>query len=255
MAVAIDIVEGNTGRESADGLELDRIATITGIEGDASRKIVIARNTAGVPRYGDPHPAETSCKLRTIRFESLSTDIVKAYLHYSQKSIDRSAPPGDPPQIEVGSTLSQVSSNKDISGNEITVAHTFPSTDDDWPDEKKEQSVPVSRLVPESSLTYNQTEYNSPGTKSRYYVGRMNAAPWQGGATKTWLCTSIVGRSNDGGFTFSVAYTVQYRGDTWDGEVVYIDPRTGRPPANLENGVGKKRVVIYQTANFDNAFS
>ena len=34
MAVTIDIIDGNTGRESIDGLELDRIATITGIEGD-----------------------------------------------------------------------------------------------------------------------------------------------------------------------------------------------------------------------------
>jgi len=255
MAVTIDIIDGNTGRESIDGLELDRIATITGIEGDASRKIVIARNTAGLPRYGNGHPAEDTCKLRDIRFESLSTDIVKAYLHYSQKSIDRSAPPGDPPQIEVGTTLSQLTVYNDVYGNDISVSHTFPDTDPDWPSEIKVQGASVSMLVPESSITYNQTEYSSPGAKSMYYVGRMNNGFWQSGEPKTWLCTSIIGRSDDGDITFRVTYTFQYREDTWDGHVVYIDPRTGRPPANLVNGVGKKRVVVSGTANFNNAFS
>lgn len=260
MALKLDLIDGNTGRQTYDGLELTRIAVVTGVTGAAHKKLINALAAEGMPLIGSSHPDSATCWLQVIELDSITGDIIKLRLQYSQKSqsSDKYPQPGEPAQIEVGSSLSQVEANKDIDGNLITVEYTYP--DDYKLDEKLQgetikQCSLVSRLTPESTLIFNQTEYSSPGYKSKQYSNKVNDLVWQSGDEGTWLCTNIVGRSNDGGATYHVSYTFQYREDGWDDEAVFIDPNTGRPPEDVEDDVGIKKIKSHKTANFDALFA
>ena len=260
MAVKLDLIDGNAGRQTEEGLELTRIAVVTGVTGAAHKKLINALAVEGMPTIGSGHPDLATCKLRTIELDSVTGDTIKLRLQYSQRAQggDWYPPPEEPAQIEVGSSLTQVETNKDIDGNLITVEYTYP--DDYKLDEKLQgktikQCSLVSRMTPETTLIFHTTEYVSPGYKSKQYTNRVNDSVWQSGDAKTWLCTGIVGRSNDGGATFKVTYTFQYREDGWDEEAMFIDPNTGRPPEDVEDGVGIKKIKSHKTANFDAIFA
>jgi hypothetical protein len=139
----------------------------------------------------------------------------------------------------------QVETNKTAQGNVITVGYSSGGAD---------QGGLVSKLVPNTTISVTRRESGSPGFKSRTYVGKVNAGSWSrdpGALARTWLCTAITGRSTDGGSTYEVNYQFQYREETWDETVVYMDTETGRPAVGITDGDGIEEYIIYQTANFN----
>jgi len=256
----LDIIDGHKGRITNVGLELDRHAIVSGVTGTAHEKIIRASQVSGMPQVGDPHPAKEGCILQVIDVTALDTDTVKMVLRYAQRPIDSSSEyplPGSPPRIEGGASLSQVTTNRDHTGALVTVSYTYP---DDYKHDTKlrgetiEQPGEMTKLSPESTITLLTTEVASPAAKANAYVGKINASTWEGGASRTWLCIAIRYRSDDGGQTYQVSYNFQRRPDTWDTEAEFIDPYTGRPPPDLVDGVGRKPVQHYKTANFVTLF-
>lgn len=162
--------------------------------------------------------------------------------------------------IEVGSSVAQVETDKDAFGERVTVQYTYPD-DYEWnaylKGVTKTQTGLLSKIQPEPSITITRREMITGfdlTSKKLIFEGTTNEAGWElepDALRDQWLCTSIVGRSQDNGRTYDVTYTFQYRRDTWNETVRFIDPGTGQPPSDLVSGTGYKDVFVYETANFN----
>tara|TARA_Y100000310_G_C20662497_1_gene805545 strand:+ start:380 stop:1156 length:777 start_codon:yes stop_codon:yes gene_type:complete len=255
MAVHLDIKDGEAGKKTLDGYEFTRIAIVTGVTGDGAEKQYSAMNTTGMPEIGDVHPARAGCYLRDISTDMVSTDTVRLRLRYTTSTAtEQEYTPPSMNSIEVGGTVSQQETNVNIDGLKMTVSHTFAADyeyDDDWRSTTKPQDGTVTKLVPEISLIYSRSEAYSPADLAAWFVGKVNDGGWtyhSTAAASTWLCTGIVGRSNDNGANYTVTYSFQYRPDGWQPWVYYQDPHTGRP---VSGGTGTQ-FSIYEQVNFNN---
>lgn len=276
--VSPDIIEGKASF-TFDGWNIERVFMVTGVTGNGYDKIINAMNTSGVPALGSAHPSAslTDCYLREAipTIEGKANDIVRIRLIYANATW-----PTERQQIntiEVGGALSQVQTNMDKEGNVITGSYFYPTNypEDDvrnWPNYNPAlnsgaggaiiiASGLVTKLLPEHHIVKRIVEYSNPTLKAKLYLGAVNSGPWTldiGAAARTWLCTQLEGVSNDGGLTWVVTYAFQHREDTWDGTYTFIDPRTGRPPADLgtynnpgpENTVGITTWQHYKLRNF-----
>ena len=233
MAVKVDIIDGNKGRLTFAGWEFERIATVTGCGGDGHAKIYTASTAAGMPALGSVHPTVAYCYLLEKNADSVDSETVRFRLLYRKPNRNISTPQID--TVEVGGTLSQKETNRDVNGNVMTVGYTFPSDHpiENYRSQQKIQSGLINKLIPEHSIVISRLEYANPSARAKEYVGTVNGGAWSldmSAAARTWLCTGIVGRSPDAGATYTVTYSFQYRGDNWDGTMLFTDPATGKPP-------------------------
>jgi hypothetical protein len=252
-----DLFDGNSGRVTAAGWEFDRMAIVTGATGDGHAKIYNAATELGLS-IGDAHPTVSDTKLRAVVCESIDTNSVRFRLLYRQGT--HTATPWEPPidTIEVGASLGQVETNKDVSGTVMEVDYTYPAT---YAHDTKLQSTAaptqsalVSKLIPENTIIISKRQFFNPNGLAKEYVGTINQAGWNldpTAAAETWLCTGIVGRSNDAGISYITTYSFQYRADTWDVNIAWIDPHDGRPPADLVPDTGLKSYQQYTIKNFN----
>lgn len=166
---------------------------------------------------------------------------------------------GNAGQIEIGTTLTQSQTNFDAanlalppdSRQPIQVSYTPPGS-------SVTRTVPgrAAVLVPRSTLVIERTETSQPGVVSRSYVGKTNSTTWLGEAAGSFLCTSITGRSNDGGATYVVTYTFDFDPvDSFQSVVFWEDPMTrARPalsPSDMSAGNGVTWVTVYGSADFN----
>jgi len=256
MAIRVDVQDGNAGRLTIDGWEFTRVAIVSEVVGVGHARIFAAAQAliAVVGTIGASHPTVVACKLQEIVPSSVSTDSIKFSLVYKQED--------DPDQptsatIEVGTSLSQVETNKDANGEVISLSYTYPA-DYELDPKKRGKTVTqgglISRLQPETSLVYKRVESTSPASKSKLYVGKVSLSGWAldpSAEDRTWLCMSITGSSDDNGVKWDVNHVFQHRADTWDQTVLFINPDDGKPPDDLVDDVGKKVIRVYKAINFD----
>jgi hypothetical protein len=162
--------------------------------------------------------------------------------------------------IEVNNSVAQVQTDKDKLGVRQTVSYTYPA-DYKWNADLQgvTQTVPglISKIMPEPSIAITRREKivgQALVQKKLVYEGFVNGLTWDLNpisGLRTWLCTGIGGRSQDNGLTYDVTYTFQYRADTWDATIRFIDPGTGQAPADLVAGTGYKDVEVYPLADFN----
>jgi hypothetical protein len=264
LAVVLDIVDGSRAEYSlSNGWTFTRIAKVTGVTGDGNARLASAIEATGMPSLGASHPVKAVAKLQKMSCAGESGEIYEVELYYAQRfgGSESTYPAlGEPPVVEVGSSLSQVESNLDYQGNIISVSYTYPN---DYYDSRfapggvgktLTQSVPVARLAPEGSLVFRLTELYSPESMIETYQGKLNSQEWRGKAEKTWLCSEISGFTSDLGASYKNRYVFQYRSDGWDTRVVFNSPDTGRPPHDLVEDTGTKLVQIAGTADFNLLF-
>ena len=207
----------------------------------------------GVSRLDD-HPVITSIECKKIAPKISSLRGGEVMLTYDPITRRNTPAQGDP-LIEVGASLVTVETNVDVAGDPITVEYTYPDADP-WDEETRgkffKTDVAVQFGQPQNTLRFTQTESSNPESIAQDYVGQVNQYVWRGKPKWTWRCNSIVGRSDDGGDNYTVTYEFEYRTDGWDPLVYYIDKFTGRPPADLIPGTGKKYVAVYDHIDFNN---
>jgi len=255
MAVLKDILDNPTGRFTFDGWTLERTAVVTGVTGSGHTKILNAMNTAGIPALGDQHPSGADCYLREAIPTADSSDIVRIRLVYADPANMSHRQQLD--TIEVGGTLSQISTNKDRFGAIMYTSYDYPADyeyGDDLAGKTIDQGGLASIFTPEHTKIKSRLEYSDPSTTAEDFVGAVNTAGWNlapSALVGTWLCTGILGRSNDGGMSFVVTYSFQYRADSWATEIIFIDPRTGKPPDDLVADTGYKSYEHYNIMNFN----
>ena len=149
------------------------------------------------------------------------------FLDYKLVGADE-GPPDEtaPAQIEIGTSLVQTTTDKDVTGAQIIVSHK-PAIDG-LPGAEIVQAAPVTFQQPVSVIKGTRTEPNHPGQKAGLYVGKMNSTTFAGDQPRWWLCTLIRGLSDDGSQSYRVNYEFQRREATWDAVVIYVDDVTGR---------------------------
>ena len=257
-AVTEDLIDGASFSESSNGLAATRTFLVTGLSGSPSFKTAEALFATGIPRFGDAHPnapgvVVVSRTARPASRDSNASAIVQ--ITYGQPTAEQGVPDagGSSVQFSLGSSVQSVTTQKDASGNQILLSHTFTDTDESGnvTERIETQGGEVDIQVPQTVFRVTRRESQSPGANSLFYTGKINSVPFLGGEPKTWLCTRIEGDSDDGGETFVVAYEFQYNRETWDATVVFIDPDTGRPPKDLVDGEGIKTVRVYQLVDFN----
>ena len=259
--VVLDIIDGDGGKYSqTNGWEVTRIAKVYGLSGTGHAKIYAAVNASGMPFLGEAHPTIYQARLRDISVKSVSTECVELTLNYTQKS-GQSSEPGNPPLIDVRTSVSQIETTKNHEGTRLEKTFTYPanymvngvSSPKAGTTPLPKQPGRISKLIPEMTLTFNITETTSPEIFGPYYVGKMNSTTWRGKPAKSWLCVDISGVSNDLGETYQNRYSFQYRPDAlgWDETMTFTDPDTGMSPDISQDAT----VQIYQMANFNNLFA
>lgn len=259
MAVIVkeDLVEGAKLELTAKGYRAERIFHVAGLTGTASAKVLAAMGNVAIPNRGAAHPDISGIQAWHHEAHALTDERIEIRVVYHRPTYEASQP-DDESQIIVGTTLQQTYVHEDIYGDLILCEYTPP----DSGAAVLYQPVKVAKLAPRSTITFIRREYESPADKSVDYTEKVNLAGWNvdpAAGPYTWLCTGIVGRSDDGGDTYMVTYTFLYNATAptynWDALAEYVDPATGKPPggpiAGLVDGVGRKIVPIYLAVNFN----
>ena len=286
-AIMDALTQGSITRGPNGVVQIIRSAIVTGLVGPPESKIPDALNAVGMPRYGDPHPSpiaagiplsimradifesEPDKAIVTLTYEFPSTS--GGFILFENEPSETTAP-----QIEVTTTLNQLTTNFDVSADEMFVQHQFPVGDDGVEVAPVTQTGEASIMVPTTTVNYMRREPVSPLVKARRYVGTVGAVqgtndqPIFGDPDRYWLCTGLGGPSDDGGLTYNVTYSFQ-RAEPhdfgegvlpgWDAVIVFIDPTTGQPPASDRSvgahrgptlGIGVKSYMMYKSTNFWN---
>lgn len=265
--------EGTAERLPGGSRRIVRTVFVSGLVGPAHSKSIDAMDVVGMPRYGDFHPSPKAGDLPLSHIASRMIDgepdkavvtltyefptATGGFILFENEPSETTAP-----QIEVTTTLNQLTTNLNAAGTLMTVEYKLPETPDRPISETVTQVGEASVMVPTTSVNYMRREPKNPLAKARLYVGKTNSIPVFGDAARNWLCTGLGGPSDDGGLSFNVTYSFQ-RGEPheiagrevapgWDAVIVFIDPATGKPPADLVVGIGIKTEVMYKSINFWN---
>jgi len=161
-------------------------------------------------------------------------------------------------QIDSGSTLNQVETNKAVDGSIMSVEYTYP--DDHFDSNLAGKTVTQSGLVTiqksERTVSFRVRESVDPAVPAAIYENKVNSVRWRGGEPYTWLCTGITGVSDLSGGYWDNVYTFQYKEETWDVDVIFKDNADGLPPADIENYPNaQKTYAVYAEADFNLLFS
>jgi len=141
---------------------------------------------------------------------------------------------------------------------QIIVSHTFPADDEDFPNETITQGAEVPALWPQSSLeTTGLLQLANPQLESHGWVGYLNRADWAQGGFGTWLCVDVNFTLLDATTsppTYVFTFSFDHDANGWQPEAIFIDSRTGKPPANIVNGVGTQVVAWHPYRDFNTRF-
>ena len=229
---------GQRGTFTTDGWRVTRTATVSGLNTVGQAKYNQAKNSLGV-QLGAPHPSLPDLFASNIDVDLRPNDIAICRVNYEPKQdVDKTDPGPESYQITFGATMVQEQVNTDRDGKIIVVKYIDYDgvTRDKIAGKQYQQSLTVSTLRPQTTVTYRRTETTSPGAKAREYIGKTNVGPcpWHPQAEYgEWMCMGITGSSPDSGATWEVEYAFQQTLDGWNPTVVYIDPETGRPPHDV----------------------
>lgn len=259
--MTIDIVDVGEVSEDSRGFRAQRKAIVSGMSGAGANRlyraltssIVVSSTGERMPRYGDPHPAVPGiiCLSRTARLAN-DKGHCEVFLDYGVPDVLTSDPSDTaPPQIEVGATVQEVDTGLDVNGTVMSVVYNPPLAPGEvGPAIPVTQTGTVRKQIPSVYFRFRRREPNSPGDKAKFYVGTMNATTVFNDPPKFWLCTGITGTSSDFGASYDVTYEFLRNDETWDAVVAYVDPTTGRIPADVTFVNGLSRFVVYKTTNF-----
>lgn len=235
----IDQTDSAILRQTAQGLEAQRTASISGIT-----NLKEALEHPNLPHVGHRHPQLENLVVKDITAKHNGPDTATITINYHNPSGSSS----DKPQVKVGSALRSQTTETDLAGNRITVAYSASGNDKDL----TTQGSRVSVLRSQTELSFARVESIHPALRAKKYAGTINRTTIFEGVPGTWLCTSISGKSDDGGLTFLTTYLFQYNESGWQPIISYTDPKTNRPPADLVAGIGIKVVTLYREEDFKN---
>lgn len=265
VTVKLDRIEGNVGRKTDKGWEnLTRIAIVEGLSATFGYQriheaVLALFNIHGIT-IGTVHPEEPTAFLRLISPETMTPTTIILRLVYKVY-------PFQTPTLSVGGAVQQEQTNQDFIGNDIELSYTYPI---DYPEQERANTtettgVIITKFVPRVTVNEVRQEFfdldgitpithNIILNRSKRYQGTVNRDVWNidpVALPNQWLCTTLSGRTIDGGVSYQVTYRFIHNPNFWNAKVVFIDPNTGKPAKNLVEGVSKADVIVYEERNFN----
>lgn len=257
----LDMLEGSWVEFADTGNSAVRVAYVQNLTGSATAILAQALEAPSIPSIGTRHPSIVNCPLRRKRAELLPdhTDGAKVTLSYGTQQIgpgyfDYPADDEAVPRIEVATTVQSVRTSFDSSGQPIVLSHTYIIEDPETgtsTEKTVEQRGQVDYFLPMTVVRFFRRETRSPGDKSKLYTRKLNLLPVFGDPKHYWMCTKLAGVSDDRGVSYNVTYEFQRHPESWNPQVVFIDPITHLPPADLVPDVGIKTVQVMQDIDFE----
>lgn len=207
------------------------------------------------------YPSLVLTERNTALVDSDKVDITLVYEHFMNVEQDADNPlDGYSIYGDIKASTQQVTTNKNLAGEMILVKHTYSSdpADDNYDPElgdgiEKQQTGEIQVFSPMATASYKFIKKtNTPWLIRAALEGMLNLNAWNG-AIRSWLCTAVNFTLHDltgpvRTYKFSVEF--QYNPDGWDPTVVFIDSRTGRPPAGLVDGDGYFTVLKLPMVDF-----
>jgi hypothetical protein len=204
----------------------------------------------GIPKRGEAHPGIAGVYADTVEAKALpeSTDAFLVTVNYVSPSKNNGAP-SSKWTLTTGAVVQQTQTNYlgvlDKQGNKIVlprIPYVWQEGDNpNKPAGKRDFGIGTLEIyVPILSWRMTRVEKANPMGKSKIYTGKINAQRWQGEAPHTWLCSRIEGTTNDQGLTYQVNYEFMFREGTWDADLAFVDPDTGKPPPGVQQEMKTK---------------
>lgn len=229
-----------------------------------------ALDHAGIPQYGSSHPRYPAlvCVNREATLAEGCNN--KVWIVCDFQTVDASFFNSEVGEFHIsgGTGLIQKRIAYDGYGNQLTVAHTFPADDPDYPSQTIEQGAEVDVLSPQTTIILEgiiRTAY--PHYISAGSTGYLNATYWAGGAPYTWMCTDVAwdlwqppdpnAVNSSDWFTprWKFRFEFLYEPETHIPYIIYRDERTDRPPPDLVAGVGYSSVAWYPVGDFNQLYA
>jgi len=242
-----------TEEERGALVSMTREALVHGLSNTDFSMLTEALDAAGVPATGSSPSGEDNLVLQRRIAKMLDKDKCMVTLEYGKVG------EGNRNFVfSVAASLSQITTENDRSGSAISLAHTFPADDPDFPGERLVQGATVSVLQPQATITaVGLKAVAYPLYEAGKYLHHINLGRWCQGRTGWWLCTDAQFRLHDGDTnpnTWEFTYTWQLNKLGWQPQVVFIDQRTGQPPDRIVRGIGSKTVNWYPYVDFNTEF-
>lgn len=264
MNVTSDVMQ-DRGTRDKRGLKITRVFKVTDVEGEASAKVALALTAYGIPRPTEPHPTIAGIYCETVDIDAIpeTTDAFVVVATYVSPDPSRGSE-SDKWEIETGASTETQQCNFLAEYDENKKRKLLPPIEYTWTEKDgggpgrvpgvKTQGVgAIDILVPVVTWRCTRRERESPRGRSKRFVGKVNDSNWNGEPPRTWLCTRIDGRSDDGGKTYITTYEFAFKEDTWDVDLVFTDQETGKPPVDADNPKGNgvlRGLKVYFEENF-----
>lgn len=217
-----------------------------------ARTLQEALDESAVPNFNTSPAGFTNLLLtkRTVTAMTASPDIAEVICEYESK-----AEAGLNYIFRGSSSVQSVQTEKDIGGFPITVQHSYPANDPEFPGETKTQVVPITFQQPQLTLIASAIESTDlPAALAGGWQGYINSLEWFGGGASSWLISRVTFVPHDQSTTptkWMFTFEFQFNPDFWTPLAFFKDPTTGRPPPNLIFGVGTKLVARYPSRDFN----
>jgi len=251
-------------------VEVRRQAIVSGLTGNDWSTMYDVLDEAGVPTWGDyldsgrgSHLALTDRVVKMVDKDKAEIDLLyEQFNDGGQRLFQETGVVVDRNVAgKMQASITQKRTNlyrENGTGDEalITVAHTYAVDDPDYAAQTITQTGEVDVSLPQRTFVIEGIkETGTPWNIAERLVGAVNDTTWLGRAEHTWMCTEVSWDFREGAYGGSPAryhmqFTFQHDSDTWDPSVVFIDDRTGRPPEDLVEDVGYKRIRYHREVNF-----
>jgi len=244
----------------------------------------LALEHADVPQPGEVHPSEPTVFVTSRSAKAISPTQVNVLVTYTRPDGGDFPPPDNNFNISGGSSLEQVETSKFVLFVPPTVSDPYklggqivgknievfppPSIVTEGDDEiNKNQTATVAAFEARSTVSITNTfGHGSPWSFGPLVTNMLNDGSWRydGGASaaRTWLVSEYTYELADPTTVppqYRQTVTFRHNPNTWDREVWWEDPRTGKPPKDIGGGSdfdGKSyyRVATQGEINFNGVF-
>ncbi len=209
----------------------------------------------GLPQAGDAHPIHGDLFVRQRTPVALGRFIIQVTVQYSLPGGGAFDPPfGSQYMMSGGSSVEQIETQIAF-GEQITVEH-----------QGVVQGGEITQTEGRAVMRFGASiQHQSPWNMVNFWVNKVNDgafSPYSTAGARQWLITEmnydLIQRDTPFGFpVYEFTMVMSHNPDKWDPVVVFIDEKTGRPPAGLQTtgaNAGIKKIAWHAEANFNALF-
>jgi hypothetical protein len=252
MNITEDLVLGAGFKITHSGPSLVRVFDVGGLVPGRDTLAQAASATdsssnARIPRYGDPHPSASGLFAIEIDARPLNGSNTAAQVTVHYATTELAAVPGAV-RIRIGGSSGHKLLLKLPDGTLPVVQYTDPGGN------LLQEHLQIPVLAANTVLEITRQELASPLRLSAEFRRTVNAAPWQAGDARTWLCRGIDATSQGSLSRYEVRYTFEYDPDGWERLEYFVDRYTGKVPDDVklssDNSAGVGKFLPYALKDF-----